>query len=106
MVSTDALAQALSNSSVRRVVVYSTNGCRKCKTLKEWLTTVNTSFEERDLENVDVMTDLVMKNIVVLSAPVLEVDEAIYSETQFFDGDALAIGKLQEILEGNGHGRR
>ena len=101
MVSTDSSAQILPNSSKsRKIVVYSTNGCHKCNALKEWLKNANTYFEERNLEDVDVMTELVMKNIVVLSAPVLEVDDSIYAETQFFNGDTLFVSRLQEIVEG------
>ena len=87
-------------------MVYTSNGCHKCSVLKEWLKTSNRSYEERSLENVDVMTDLVMRNIVVLSAPVLEVDDSVHSETEFFEGDALTVNKLQGILEGNGNGQR
>jgi len=87
-------------------VVYTSNGCHKCTVLKEWLKTSNRGFEERSLEDIDVMTELVMRNIVVLSAPVLEVDNSVYTEAQFFDGNMLAVGRLQEILEGNGNGRR
>lgn len=62
--------------------------------------TANRYFEERNLEEVNVMAELVMKNVVVLSAPVLEVDDSIYAETQFFNGDALSVSRLQEIIEG------
>jgi len=107
MVSTDASVQALPNfCEARRIVVYTSNGCHKCTVLKEWLKTSNRSFEERSLENVDVMAELVMRNIVVLSAPVLEVDDSVYAEAQFFDDNALAVDRLQGILEGNGNGQR
>jgi hypothetical protein len=52
------------------------------------------------------MADLVMRNIVVLSAPVLEVDDFVHNETEFFEGNALAVNKLQGILEGIGNGQR
>lgn len=87
-------------------MVYTSSGCHKCSVLKEWLKTSNRSFEERSLENMDVMTDLVMRNIVVLSAPVLEVDDLVHIETEFFEGNALAVKRLQGILEGNGNGQR
>lgn len=106
MVSTDSSVQALPNSGAKRLVVYTSNGCHKCSVLKEWLKTSNRSYEERNLESVDVMTDLVMRNIVVLSAPVLEVDDSVHSETEFFEGNALAVERLQGILEGNGNGQR
>ena len=50
------------------------------------------------MENVDVMTELVMRNLVVLSAPVLEIDDAVYVEAEFFDGNTLAVDKLREIF--------
>jgi dTDP-D-glucose 4,6-dehydratase len=74
--------------------------------LKEWLKTSNRQFEERDLEDVEVMTELVMRNVVVLSAPVVEVEKAVYTEDQFFDGNTLAVNRLLGILEGNGNGQR
>jgi hypothetical protein len=66
--------------------------------LKQWLKTVKEDFEERDLENVDVMAELVMRNFVVLSAPVLEIDDAVYLEAQFFNGNTLAVNRLREIF--------
>jgi len=105
--SQDASTSDFHNSfAARRVVIYTSDGCRKCIVLKEWLRTANTRFEERSLENVDVMADLVMRDVVVLSAPVLEVDSSVYSEAEFFEGNTLAVNKLQEILEGNGNDRR
>ena len=107
LASQDASVSDLSNSlGEGRIVVYTSNGCHKCSVLKEWLKTVNRDFEERSLENVDVMTELVMRDIVVLSAPVLEVDNSVYCETEFFEGNTLAVSRLQEILGGNGSGRR
>jgi len=98
---------ALQNSSeTRKVVVYTSNGCHKCLVLKDWLKNANRQFEERDLEDVEVMTELVMRNVVVLSAPVMEVDKAVFTEDQFFDGNTLAVNRLLSILEGNGDGQR
>jgi glutaredoxin len=98
--------ESSSSQETRRIVVYTSNGCQKCILLKDWLKTANRSYEERSLENVDIMTELVMRDIVVLSAPVLEVDSSVYSETEFFEGNSLSVGRLQEILGGNGNGGR
>jgi len=99
--------RALQNSGGRQeIIVYSSNGCHKCSVLKEWLKTTNRQFEERDLENVEVMAELVMKNVVVLSAPVVEVKNTIYTEDAFFNGNTLAVNKLLGILEGNCIGQR
>ena len=107
MVSQDASPLDSSGSQeAKKIVVYTSDGCQKCVLLKDWLKTANRPFEERSLENVDIMTELVMRDIVVLSAPVLEVDSSVYSETEFFEGNSLSVNRLQEILGGNGNGGR
>jgi glutaredoxin len=83
-----------------KVVVYTSDGCPRCALLKEWLKDRNTEFEEKNLENTNVMTDLVMRNLVVLSAPALEVGDVVYTEDQIFEGNRLADAKILEILEG------
>jgi glutaredoxin len=94
------------SQDTRKIVVYTSNGCQKCVLLKSYLKTANASFEERSLEDVDIMAELVMRDVVVLSAPVLEVDSSVYSETEFFEGNSLSVSRLQEILGGNGNGGR
>jgi len=107
MVSSDVSPNALQNSGgTRKIIVYTSNGCHKCSAVKDWLKTANRQFEERDLEDIEVMTELVMRNIVVFSAPVVEVDSTIYTEDQFFDGNTLAVNRLLGILEGNSNGQR
>jgi len=83
-----------------RIVVYTSNGCAKCVVLKQWLRTRNKEFEERSLEDVDVMTDLVMRNLVILSAPVLEVGDTVLTEDQIFVEGSLATERLTGVLEG------
>ena len=83
-----------------RIVVYTSSGCPRCAMLKEWLKSREKEFEEKDLENVDVMADLVMRNAVVLSAPALEVKENVYREDEIFDGNGRINGELLHILEG------
>ena len=86
-------------SRTEKIVVYTSNGCPKCTLLKEWLKDKNTEFEEKNLEDIDVMTELVMRNQVVLSAPALEIGDTFYTEDQIFDGDSLVDTKILEILE-------
>lgn len=83
-----------------RIVVYTSSGCPRCAMLKEWLKSREKEFEEKDLENVDVMADLVMRNAVVLSAPALEVEETVYREDEIFDRNGRINGGLLHILEG------
>jgi glutaredoxin len=85
---------------VKEIVVYTSSGCPKCAILKRWLKDRNADFEEKNLEDVDVMTGLVMRNIVVLSAPALEVEGTVYTEDRIFEGNGLVDTKLLEILKG------
>ena len=86
-------------SQTDKIIVYTSNGCPKCTLLKEWLKDKNAEFEEKSIEDINVMTELVMRNLVVMSAPALEVEEAFYTEDQIFNGDSLAGSKILEILE-------
>jgi glutaredoxin len=91
-------ADSLKNN--RRLIVYTTNGCIKCTTLKAWLKNRNTDYEEKNLEDTDVMTDLVMRDIVVLSAPALETEKGFFTEDQIFDQNGMLNGKISELLQG------
>jgi glutaredoxin len=84
----------------KEVVVYTSSGCSKCAILKKWFKNINADFKEKDLEDVDVMADLVMRNVVILSAPALEVEGTVYTEDQIFGGDGLIDTKISEILKG------
>jgi len=84
---------------VKEVVVYTSSGCPRCAILKKWLKNKNANFEEKNVEDVDVMADLVMRNVVVLSAPALEVEGAVYTEDKIFDGEGLIDKELSEILK-------
>jgi len=83
----------------KEMVVYTSSGCPRCAMLKKWLESKNKDFEEKNLEDVDVMADLVMRNAVVLSAPALEIEGTVYTEDQIFNGDGVIDTKLLEILK-------
>jgi len=83
-----------------RIVVYTTTGCPRCNMLKEWLKNRNDEFEEKDLDDVDTMAELVMRNEVVLSAPVIEVRGTLYRQDEIFDRNGRINGELLRILEG------
>jgi len=98
--SEDSVSSLKHPLQVGEIVVYTSSECPKCALLKRWLKDRNADFEEKNLEDVDVMADLVMRNIVVLSAPALEVEGAVYTEDKIFDGEGLIDTKLLEILKG------
>ena len=82
------------------IVVYTTSGCTRCDVLKKWLTTKNTSFEEKNLEDSDVMTDLVMRNLVVMSAPALEINGKMFTNNKIFENNGLIKSTFSEVFEG------
>jgi len=83
----------------KKLRVYTSSGCPKCSMLKNWLKKRGFAFEEKTLDT-DVIADLIMKNVVVLSAPVLEVEGTFYTENQLFDGDKLFPTQFLRRLEG------
>jgi len=82
------------------VVVYTTSGCTRCDMLKKWLKNKDANFEEKNLEDVDVMTDLVMRNFVVLSAPAIEIKGVVYTENQIFESNGLINSQVSKLFEG------
>jgi glutaredoxin len=81
------------------VVVYTTSGCPRCDMLKKWLKNKKTNFEEKNLDDSDVMTDLVMRNFVVMSAPALEIDGIVYTDSQIFENNGLIKPDISKIFE-------
>jgi glutaredoxin len=85
--------------SANLIVVYTTNGCTRCDMLKKWLKNKNADFEEKNLEDSEVMTDLVMRNFVVLSAPAIEVEGTVYLENQIFENNGLINPDFLKLFE-------
>ena len=86
--------------SANGIVVYTTSGCTRCDMLKKWLKNKDADFEEKNLEDSEVMTDLVMRNFVVLSAPALEVEGTVYTENQIFESNGLIKLQFSKLFGG------
>jgi glutaredoxin len=80
------------------VVVYTSKGCPRCVMLKKWLKNKNTNFEEKNLDDSNVMADLVMRNFVVMSAPALEIDGTVYTDSQIFEDNGLIKPDFSKIF--------
>ena len=61
-----------------KVKVYLTSQCPRCRVLKEQLKRMGVEFEELSLEDTDVMTDLIMRNAFVFSAPSIEIAGMVF----------------------------
>jgi len=100
MGSSEHPACPLKTSLRKKMVVYTSSGCPKCAVLKGMLRDRGADFEERNLEDVEVMANLIMRNIFVLSAPAVEVGGVVYTEDQIFNGDGTIRSELLDVLEG------
>jgi glutaredoxin len=86
--------------SANGVVVYTTNGCTRCDMLKKWLKNQAADFVEKDLGDSKVMADLVMRNFVVMSAPAVEVEGTVYTESQIFESNGLINSNFSKLFGG------
>ncbi len=68
--------------------------------IKKWLSDNGVKFEERNLEDPDVMADLIMRDIFALSAPALEVDGKVYLDKDLFHGDSVNELLLNSVVLG------
>ena len=97
---TNELGSSPAHPPANGVVVYTTSGCPRCDMLKKWLKNKNTNFEEKNLEDSNVMTDLVMRNFVVMSAPTLEVNGDVFTDSQIFENNGLIKSDISKMFEG------
>jgi glutaredoxin-like protein NrdH len=93
------LGSTPAHPSQNGVVIYTTSGCTRCDMLKKWLKNKNTNFEEKNLEDSDVMTDLVMRNFVVMSAPAVEIGGEVYTDSEIFESSGLIKPDFSKIFE-------
>jgi len=82
-----------------KLTVYSSKNCPRCKALKKWLRKNKLSFTEKSLDDTDVMTELVMRNLTVLSAPALETENRVFLSDQIFQEDNSLNPAFLKIME-------
>jgi glutaredoxin len=95
--SADSASWLTGNSEM---VIYTSRGCVRCAMLKKWLESKDIGFTEKNLDDVEVMADLIMRNAVILAAPALEVEEGLLTEDRIFDEKGLIKDGLLALLEG------
>ncbi len=86
------------DNSDNGLVVYTTSGCPRCDMLKKWLRNKTSGFEERDLEDSEVMTDLVMRNFVVMAAPAIEINGKVFTDNEIFQNNGLIKPEFSRIF--------
>ena len=96
---TEDFGSSPAHPSGNGVVVYTSSGCPRCDMLKKWLKNKETHFEEKNLGDSDVMTDLVMRNYVVMSAPAIEINGVVYTDSEIFEGNGLIKSEVSKLFE-------
>ena len=84
----------------QKVIVYSSKNCARCRVLKSWLKSKNISFVTKSLDDTDVMTDLVMRDVASFSAPILETSNRFFLSNQIFREDNSLNPALTDFLRG------
>ena len=86
--------------SEKNVILYSSKKCPKFRALKQWLRRNKISFVTKSLDDTDIMTELVMRNIVALSAPVLETEDRVFLSNQIFDANNRLTSTFKDFMRG------
>ncbi len=79
--------------------VYTTPNCPNCKLLKSFLEKLGIVYEERNLLDLDVQTELIMMDVFTMSAPILKIGKRILTFKELFDGGKLNEKFVVSILE-------
>ena len=86
-------------SSMKNPTLYTSTGCTQCLAVKRWLGERSVHFVEKNLSDTNVMSDLVMSNVFIMSAPALEVNGRIYTVDEIFNDGRLNEKLLEQSLE-------
>lgn len=81
-----------------KVVVYTTPNCPNCGVLKKLLDDLGVEYEEKNMLDLDVQTELIMMDVFTLSAPVLRVGDRFLTVKELFDGGKLNVRLVKDVL--------
>lgn len=80
------------------MIIYSTQTCPKCRTLKAHLDSINYPYQEGSLADPEVTTEMRISDFFGLAAPVIEIAGKYHGPEEFFDGNVLNEEKLRRLL--------
>ena len=87
--------------SEKNVILYSSKNCPRCKALKQWLRRNKIPFVTKSLDDTDVLTELVMRDIAVFSAPILETKDRFFLAHEIFDQNNRLTSIFKESMRGD-----
>jgi glutaredoxin len=80
------------------VLIYTTKICPNCKTLKQLLDQKNITYKEEDMATPAALTELRMKGVFTMAAPVLQVGSKFHIYKDISTGDKIDHIKVEQIL--------
>ena len=84
---------------MKQAILYSVPDCPRCHQVAVWLLAHGIVFQNRNLANSNVLTDLRLDGEFSLQAPILKIGGIYHPSGWLFDGDRLREEKLQKALE-------
>lgn len=87
-----------------RIVIYTTPVCPRCKLLKSLLDELMVEYEEKNMLDLDVQTELIMMDIYTSSAPILRVRDRFLTVKELFPNGELDRRLVIRLLGGGEHG--
>ncbi|MEM2239008.1 MAG: glutaredoxin family protein [Candidatus Bathyarchaeia archaeon] len=87
-----------------KTTVFTTPNCPNCKLLKDFLEKLGISYDEKNLLDLDVQTELIMMDIFTMSAPILKIGKRILTFKELFEGGKLNEKLIINVLEAEENG--
>lgn len=82
-----------------KVIVYTTPTCSNCRVLERFLDELGVGYEEKNMLDLDVQTELIMMDVFTLSAPILRVGDRFLTVKELFNGGKLNVRLIKDVLE-------
>ncbi len=87
-----------------KTTVFTTPNCPNCKLLKDFLEKLGILYDEKNLLDLDVQTELIMMDIFTMSAPILKIGKRILTFKELFEGGKLNEKLIINVLEAEENG--
>ncbi|MDD2777887.1 MAG: glutaredoxin domain-containing protein [Methanocellales archaeon] len=83
---------------ISEVKVYTTKTCPRCEQLKSLLKSHSIEYEEVDMTTPEALTELRMRDVFTISAPVLQIDKSFITSKDLFDENGVRPDKVLDML--------
>ena len=87
-----------------KAIVYTTPTCPNCKVLERFLNELGVEYEEKNMLDLDVQTELIMMDVFTTSAPILRVGDKFLTIKELFNGGKLNVRLIKDVLGVEGSG--